>query len=254
MYHARDASTPSNCLARKVRAAMVHLTTVIAITIVSALLAAPLVSQIKERVLPVSHDLFLAGYIYGKLFRYYSRSLANFETLTNAQKNDDREIMIDLSVNLETHVRSLGCPPKVLQAINAVESELSARGKPKELRLSQIDSLRECINKYSSDLGRYWWTGRSVGSLSFLFENLERPQIDLRPNSSDRVLLEELKYLGDNSILLYGAEDLPPRVEQLLKALENIRMTNLQKGELDAATRNLVKRYVNEIPQSFLSR
>ncbi|HLX81865.1 MAG TPA: hypothetical protein VKS43_14895 [Burkholderiales bacterium] len=225
------------------------------VTIVAfLLLVEPAASQSQEKVLPVSSELFLAGYAYGKLSRYYGRSLANFKTLTSAQKDYEKEVMIALSVHLEMHARSLGCPPRVLQAIGALESELSARGKPSESRLSEMDSFHECVDQYGSDLRGYWWTGRSVGGLSWLFENLERPQVELRPNSSDRALIGELKYLGLNSIQLYGTKDLPPRVEQLLKALESIRMENSQKTELDTATRNLVKQYVNEILPFFLLR
>ncbi|HEY0371228.1 MAG TPA: hypothetical protein VGD79_04470 [Thermoanaerobaculia bacterium] len=215
---------------------------------------APALAQTDGNVLTVPHELFLTGYTYGKLFRYYSRSLANFDTLTSAQKNADRDIMIDLSVDLEAHAQSLRCKPQVLQGISALESELSARGKPKEGTLARLDGVHECVDDYNSDLIGYWWTGRSVGSLSWLFENLEHPQIDVDPSSADQVLLGELQHLSQNSVLLYDTAGFPPPAKELLKSLEGIRRANANKRELDTGTRNLVKRYVNDIRRHFLIR
>ena len=224
----------------------------IASIVASVFAVAPAQSQPNGGVQPVSSELFLAGYSYGKVTRYYGRSLANFETLTSAQKNDDRDRMVSLSRNLQTYARSLDCSPLLLETIGALQSELSARERPRESRLTELDRFHDCVHKYGSALGGYWWTGRSVGDLSFLFENLEHPQVEMRANSSDRVLLEDLKYLGDNSMPLYGTLAMPPRMELILKALETIRATNSAKSELDEATRNAVKQYVSEIPQSFL--
>ena len=224
----------------------------IALVFTCCLSLVPARSQTEERPLPISSHLFWGGYISGKLFGYYNRSLANFATLTNAQKNYDTGIMIALSANLERAARALGCSPDMADAIEHLESELNTREAPKDFRLSLPNSLSDCIAKYSSDLRCYWWTGRSVGRIEFLFENLERPEGELQPNSLDRRLLEELKTLDDNSIVLYGTKDFSPRVEDLLKALSKIRSENSEKGELDAKTRNFVKQYVKEIPQSFV--
>src|SRR5207302_10796863 len=182
--------------------------------------------------LPISYHLFWGGYTYGKLLGYYNRSLANYETLATAQKEYDRGLMIALSVTLERSVRAMKCPPEVKEALNGLESELSARGTPRESRLTEIDTFVQCAETYPAALQQYWWTGRSVGRLSFLFENLERPEIDLLPNSSDHVLLEELKYLGTNSVLLRGTPGFPRQAETLLKELEDIRVANAQNREL----------------------
>src|SRR6266568_1019817 len=216
--------------------------------------AIPAASQSGADRLPLTHDLFLGGYVYGRVFRYYSRSLANFATSTLEQKERDREMMISLSVTMERHIRALRCPQNVLQAVFDLESELSARGSPREFRLGELDRFPQCVDQYRPELHRYWWTGRSVGSIFFLFENLDHPQVELRPDSSDRVLLEELKYLQDSSRSLYGRSDMPPQAESALKSVENMRVASSQKGRLDSTTRARIRQYMDAITEPFLPR